>query len=75
MNNKFNNVWIKSVHVFPYKIPIKLRGTKININDEAYETGQNGEWWVPVSSLKNFTAKFYGTVNFVMVIVSVVEKN
>ena len=30
----------KSVHVFPYKIPIKLKGTKININDEVYETGQ-----------------------------------
>ena len=39
-----NNVWIKSVHVFPYKIPIKLKGTKININDKAYETGQVGEW-------------------------------
>ena len=30
----------KSVHVFLYKISIKLKGTTININDDAYETGQ-----------------------------------
>ena len=34
----------KSVHVFPYRILIKLEATKININDEAHETGQIGDW-------------------------------